>query len=60
MPNKKPDTKAGKQKAVKGVMDEFKAGKLHSGSKKGPKITNPKQAIAVALSESGQSRKGKK
>lgn len=60
MPNKKPTTKAGKQKAVTGVMKEFKAGKLHSGSKKGPKITNPKQAISVALSESGQSRKGKK
>ena len=33
-------------------MREFKAGKLHSGSKKGPEVTNPKQAIAIALSES--------
>lgn len=33
------------------VMREFKEGKLHSGSKKGPKVTNPKQATAIALSE---------
>jgi len=33
------------------VMHEFKIGKLHSGSKDGPVVTNPKQAIAIALSE---------
>jgi hypothetical protein len=33
------------------VMGEFDAGKLHSGSKKGPEVTNPKQAMAIALSE---------
>jgi hypothetical protein len=33
------------------VMKEFKAGKLHSSSKKGPKVKNSKQAIAIALSE---------
>lgn len=33
------------------VMKKFKAGKLHSGSKKGPKVTNPKQAVAIKLSE---------
>lgn len=33
------------------VMGEFKHGELHSGSKKGPKVTNPKQATAIALSE---------
>jgi len=33
------------------VMDEFKEGKLHSGSKKGPEVTNAKQAIAIGLSE---------
>lgn len=35
---------------VSKVMGEFKAGTLHSG-KKGPEVTNPKQAIAIALSE---------
>lgn len=39
------------QKKVKKVMKEFKEGKLHSGSKKGPEVTNPKQAKAIALSE---------
>jgi hypothetical protein len=39
------------QKKVKKVMHEMKAGKLHSGSKKGPLVTNPKQGIAIALSE---------
>ena len=33
------------------VMREYKEGKLRSGSKKGPKVTNPKQAMAIALSE---------
>jgi hypothetical protein len=36
---------------MKGTMSEFKAGKLHSGSKKGPVVTNRKQAIAIGLSE---------
>lgn len=38
------------KKAAK-VMREFKKGKLRSGSKRGPKVTNPKQAIAIAMSE---------
>jgi hypothetical protein len=33
------------------VMGEFEAGKLHSGSKKGPEVTNRKQAVAIAMSE---------
>lgn len=36
---------------VHAVMDEFKHGELHSGSKHGPKVTNRKQAIAIALAE---------
>ena len=44
------------QKKVGSVMKEFKAGKLHSG-KKGPVVKNPKQAIAIALSEAGMSKK---
>jgi hypothetical protein len=38
---------------VKKVMHEFKEGKLKSGGKK--KVTNPKQAIAIGLSEARQS-----
>lgn len=33
------------------VMGEFKRGELHSGSKKGPKVTSEKQAKAIAISE---------
>jgi hypothetical protein len=36
-------------------MEEYKHGELHSGSKKGPEVTNPKQAIAIALSEARKS-----
>ena len=35
------------------VMHEWKTGKLRSGS--GDKVRNPKQAIAIALHEAGQS-----
>ncbi len=40
---------------VEKVMSEFKHGSLHAGSKKGPEVTNPKQAIAIALSEARKS-----
>lgn len=36
---------------IKKVMEEFKNHELHSGSKKGPIVSNPKQAIAIGLSE---------
>jgi len=36
---------------MKDTMEEFKKGLLHSGSKKGPKVTNRKQAIAIGLSQ---------
>ena len=49
----------GKKEIVKTEMKKFKEGKLHSGSKKGPVVKNPKQAIAISLSESGQSNKKK-
>ena len=49
-----PKTKQGKRSKVKTVLSEFKEGELHSGS--GQKVTNPKQALAIALSESGQSK----
>jgi hypothetical protein len=57
MARKKPTTKAGKRAKVKLVMDEWKAGTLHSGSKKGPIVRSQKQAVAIALHQSGQSRK---
>jgi len=41
-----------KGKKIAKVMREYKEGKLHSGSKKGPKVTNPKQAMAIALAQS--------
>jgi hypothetical protein len=39
------------------VMSEFKHGSLHSGSKHGPKVQSRKQAIAIAMSEAGKSKK---
>jgi len=36
---------------VQRAITEMKSRKLHSGSKKGPTVTNPKQAIAIGLSE---------
>jgi len=46
---KKKETKG--QKKVHKVMEEYKEGKLHSGSKKGPEVSSRKQAVAIALSE---------
>lgn len=45
------------EKKISKVMTEYNKGKLHSGSKKGPAVTNPKQAIAIALSEAGVKKK---
>ena len=47
----------GGQAKVGKVMSEFKSGKLKSSS--GQKVTNPKQAIAIGLSEAGLSKKAK-
>jgi hypothetical protein len=49
-------SKAGQAKVGK-VMGEFKAGELHSGSKKGPEVTSRKQALAIAMSEGRKAAK---
>lgn len=45
------------QQKVAKVMREYKAGKLKSSS--GDKVTNQKQAVAIAMSEAEQMKKGK-
>ncbi len=44
---------------VKKVMKEFKAGNLHAGSKSGPVVKKPAQAMAIGYSEAKRG-KGKK
>jgi hypothetical protein len=57
MMTSKPKTKTTKQAKVGKVMKEYKAGELHSGSKSGPAVTNRKQAVAIAMSEAGMTKK---
>jgi ribosomal protein L21E len=45
-----------KQAKIGKVMHEFKAGTLHSG-KGGKVVKNPKQAIAIAISEARTKKK---
>ncbi len=51
MATKKQQAKVGK------VMHEYKTGTLHSG-KGGPVVKNPKQAIAIAMSEAKMPMRG--
>lgn len=54
------------KKFVKKRMEDYEAGKMHSRVKKtGPKVTHPKQALAIAFSEARSKgaripKKGKK
>lgn len=45
------------QAGVKQEMHKFKAGTLHSGSKKGPTVTKRSQALEIALNQAGLSKK---
>lgn len=58
MPDSKAKTKPGKQRFVAKAMGEFKAGAMKSGS--GETVTDPNQAIAIALNQTGQSRPARK
>lgn len=52
--------KAAKAKIEK-TMHEYKHGALHSGSKQGPRVSNKKQALAIALSQARKaSNRGRK
>ncbi len=55
---KTPQTEKEKQNKVEKVMKEFKEGALKSSS--GDKVESRKQAVAIALSEAGKSKKKKK
>jgi hypothetical protein len=48
------------QKKVSKVMREYSKGELHSGSKEGPVVKSRKQAIAIAMSEAGMTKKPRK
>jgi hypothetical protein len=50
--------KMNKSKKVGAVMKEYGAGKLKSSS--GQKVTNPKQAIAIAMSEAKMPMRGQR
>jgi hypothetical protein len=59
---KKPKTKAAKQAKVAKVMGEYKAGTLHAGvnpkgPKKAPLAKSRKQAVAIAMSQAGMSKR---
>lgn len=54
---------AGGVKKIAKVMGEYKSGTLHSGKdpkgpKKAPVVKSKKQAVAIAMSEAGMSKKG--
>lgn len=60
MPVGPTKTKPQKQKVVHTELSKFKHGTLHSGSKSGPVVSSRKQAVAIAMSESGQAKKSRK
>jgi hypothetical protein len=42
------------------VLEEFEHGSLRSRSKKGPKVTNKQQALAIAINSAKRTKKLKK
>jgi hypothetical protein len=61
---KTPKTKSSKQAKVAKVMGEYKSGTLHSGRdpkgpRKAPVVKSRKQAVAIAMSQAGMSKKRK-
>lgn len=53
-----PKKQTASQKKIASEMKKFAAGKLHSGSKKGPIVKSREQAIAISLSVA-KKKKGK-
>ena len=53
----KPRASSSRLNKVAKTMHEYKHGELHSGSPRGPKVKNRKQAIAIALSEQRKAAK---
>jgi hypothetical protein len=45
---------------VRETMHEFKTGRLRSGSKRGPKVSSRKQAVAIALNQERKGKRGKR
>lgn len=53
-------TKTAAQKKRAKIMSEFERHELHSGSERGPLVTNPKQAVAIAYAEGRKAKKKSK
>lgn len=57
---KKKVAKSKAKRKIAKVMHEFEEGKLHSGSKQGPVVHNPMQAVAIGYSEARRAKRKKK
>lgn len=56
----KPWRSAKGEAKIEKTFKEYGEGKLHSGSKKGPRVTSRQQAIAIALSQGRKAARGGK